>query len=160
MTALEAWWRDEHHQTPALLITFDDVDALIDTLREAEGHRNAARLALHPSVRPYTQHGVPDHELVVGVDRTEDVGSLRLTTPDAVWYAHGKPRDDNQPISYQLLWDRQGFPPDALIPLDDIRAALKDFLVNSGRRRPAGLHWIEWPAPEPDRIARKHGRCW
>jgi hypothetical protein len=100
----------------------------------------------------------PAHELVVGVDQSKDVGVLRLMTYDAVWYAAGKPRDDDQPISYQLLCDRQPFPPDALLRLDDVRAAIKDFLVNNRRRRPVGLAWTEWPETEPQRLARGPGR--
>jgi Immunity protein Imm1 len=159
MTALQAWWRTEHYRTPYLITTFGQVDRLIEALANAAHHRTAARLALHPSVRPYTEHGVPDHELIVGVNQAEDVGSLRLTTYDAVWYAQGKPPDDDQPVCYQLLYDRQEFPPDALLPLDDIRAAVKDFLVNSGRRRPINLSWIEWPRPEPHRLLHQR-RQW
>ncbi len=159
MTALEVWWCDEHHRTPHLITTFSQVDALIDVLREVEGHRRvAARLALHRSVRPYTEHGVPDHELIVGVDPAEDVGSLRLTTYDTVWYAQGKPCDDDQPISYRLLCRRQDFPPDSLTALGDIRAAVKDFLINSGCRRPVDLHSTRWPAAEPPRLERGRGR--
>jgi hypothetical protein len=154
MTALQAWWHTAHYQAPALLVTFDDVDGLIEALHGADGHRTAARLVLHPSVRPYMPTGAPDHDLILGVDGTEELGSLRLTTSDAVWYAVGKPADDDQPVVYRLLGGRQAFPPDSLVPLDDIRAAVKDFLINSGCRRPVGLNWAEWPVAEPLRLAR------
>jgi Immunity protein Imm1 len=154
MTALQAWWQTKHCRAPYLMTTFGHVDALVEALRAAPGQRVAARLVLHPSVRPYMSTGTPDHDLIIGVDGTEELGSLRLTMPDTIWYAVGKPADDDRWIVYRLLGGRQAFPPDSLIPLDDIRAAVKDFLINSGCRRPAGLAWAEWPPAEPLRLAR------
>jgi hypothetical protein len=156
MTALLAWWLAEHYQAPYLMTVFSHVDALVEALRAAPGQRTAARLVLHPSVRPYLPMGAPDHDLILGVDGSEELGSLRLTMPDAVWCAQGNPQDDDAWVVYRLLGGRQLFPPDSLIPLDDIRAGVKDFLVNSGCRRPVGLTWTEWSGVAFHRIARGH----
>ncbi len=153
MTALLAWCA-LHHQAPVLLVTFDDVDWLVDRLSQAPGPRPAARLALHPSVQPSSSANTLDQELVVGVDPAEGVGSLRLVTYGVVWYAQGKLPDDGNPVAYQLTGSRLAFPPDSLVPLDDVPRAVKDFLINSGCRRPVGLDWVPWPDPDLPALRR------
>jgi hypothetical protein len=153
MTALVARWRPDHYADPIILVTSDNVAALLDALDQEPLH-SAAHLSLHRTVRPYSLDGQPDHELVVGVDRLNAVGSLRLRTSIGTWYAAGKPPGDGQRIRYYYNGLSRTFPADALVPLEDISTALMDFMLSSGCRRPVNITWHDWPASRL-RISRR-----
>ena len=149
MTALLARWRPEHWLQPVIVRTRVDVESLIDALGEAPGgHDLAAVLTLDPSVQPGLPAGEPGPQLLVGVNRRDLVGCVRLTL-FGFWYAQSTPAPGDTECTYYLLGDRQAFPADAVISLDEVTLAIEDFLVNSGRRRPPCLAWTVWP-DDPD----------
>src|SRR5205814_232313 len=86
------------------------------------------------------------------------VGSIGYLTPDGAWYVSGRSRDDGGPITYPFGQGRLEFPVDALVPLQLIGIAVKDFLATSGRRRPPDLAWRRWPAQpaQPPLIGEDH----
>ncbi len=80
---VEAWYRRDHVNQPAVLGTVEDVDALIDTLLASPVDENLA--ALYSAQRPLLPSGYPHHELMVGVDGSRRVGVLAFMESDGTW---------------------------------------------------------------------------
>ncbi len=152
MTALRARWRPEHQQQPVIVSTRADIESLIDTLVEVPGENDlAAVLTLDPSIQRGLPAGGPGPQLLVGVNRRELVGSVRLTL-FGFWYAQSEATPGSTEYAYHLLGCRQAFPADAAISLDEVVLMIEEFLHDSGRRRPPCTAWTAWPGdPDPGR---------
>ncbi len=152
MTALRARWRPEHEQQPVIVSTRAAIESLIDTLVEVPGENDlAAVLTLDPSIQRGLPAGGPGPQLLVGVNRRELVGSVRLTL-FGFWYAQSEATPGNTDCAYHLLGCRQAVPADAAISLDEVVLVIEEFLDDSGRRRPPCFAWTAWPGdPDPGR---------
>ncbi|MCA2216319.1 Imm1 family immunity protein [Jidongwangia harbinensis] len=134
---VEARYRRGHAQAPALLRSPDDVDAMIDALLAGPEDENLAQL--HSLERDTLLSGSPDHELLVGVDRTLQVGILTFMDAGGNWVTVGSPgsRDD---VDYFILGHWTDLPGRSEVPLELVRRAVKEFCVVRGQR-PACVRW-------------------
>ncbi|WP_443049937.1 Imm1 family immunity protein [Streptomyces sp. NBC_00287] len=135
---MQAYYRNEHGDDPILLQSPSDVDALIDDLLLIDPSRNLA--ALHSMERPLMPAGVPDHELLVGVDGEAQVGVLAFMD-DGNWVSFD-PSTSRGEVSYFIMGNITEFPSHSEIPLPFVRQAVKEFL-SSGGQRPTCTQWQE-----------------
>lgn len=148
MTALVARWRPAHVHDAALLTTHAEIDAMLATLLGEAVGRIAVELRVEPPA-PGDQR-----RMLVGVNANELTGSVALLTDDEStgdptvrrWYGAGKAYLDGGRVAYPWMGQARWFPPDCRLSLDEISAAVKDWLVTAGRRRPAAITWQPWPA--------------
>jgi immunity protein Imm1 of predicted polymorphic toxin system len=138
----EAYFQNED---PTIVTSADDIDELIDALLDAGPQRSVAVLAVRE--RPTSALGLPDHEFEVAVDSERKLGGLRYagshSDEDGVWYAVGA-QSGSDPLPYAHVGDESLFPSNSELPLDVVRAAVKEFL-SSGGERPSSVEWQQWP---------------
>ncbi|MBX9366026.1 hypothetical protein K4G64_33790 [Streptomyces sp. WAC04114] len=134
----EAYYRREHEESPVLLASATDVDALIDALLLGGPSANLAQL--HSLERPLMPAGVPDHELLVGGDGRSRVGVLALMD-DGNWVSFD-PSNNRPEVSYSIAGHATEFPSSSEIPIALVRQAVKEFL-SSGGQRPQCVQWQE-----------------
>ena len=140
-TTVEAYFRHEHGDDPIRISTEADVDRLIDDLLAEDYENSAATLYVDGRLNAA---GVPDHELLVGVNNADgDVGSLRYMGSPGTFYGTGQTSKRDQLIYYYTGHDRE-FPLDSELRIEAIRKAIKEFLA-SGGERPASIEWQAWP---------------
>ncbi|MFC7620475.1 Imm1 family immunity protein [Microlunatus sp. GCM10028923] len=140
MIMVEAWWQ---HGAASILSTDGDVDAMIDSMVRSGADYSVASLTCPD--RPTLPSGLPDHELRIAALCTR--GGILYGGPadgaDGTWYAAGTLADD-PPLEYFHLGKDEEWPADSLVPIDLVRAAVKDFMINRGDR-PTGVEWRPWP---------------
>ncbi len=135
---VQAYYRREHGDNPVLIQSPSDVDSLIDVLLASRPSENLA--ALHSLERPLMPAGVPDHELLVGVDGDLQVGVLSfMDDGNFVSLDSSKGRGE---ISYSIMGNATEFPSRSEIPIALVRQAVKEFL-SSGGQRPTCIQWQE-----------------
>jgi hypothetical protein len=143
MTA-RASFRHEHGDNPVRLTSDADVDQLVDNLLTEDFGNSVA--AIYANGR-LNAAGVPDHELLVGIDSEGGVGSLRYmgesATFSGTFYGSGQPSKRDEVFYYYMGHDRV-FPADAELSIDAIRKALKEFVTSNGDR-PTSIEWSDWP---------------
>ncbi|MER6297692.1 Imm1 family immunity protein [Streptomyces althioticus] len=137
---VQAYYRSEHGDNPVLIQTPGDVDALIDALLASQPSENLA--ALHSLERPLMPAGVPDHELLVGVDGKDQVGVLAFM--DDGNFVSFNPSNKRGEASYFIMGNLTEFPSESEIPIASVRQAVKQFLSSGGQRPDC----IEWQKPE------------
>ncbi|MEV5921964.1 Imm1 family immunity protein [Streptomyces pseudogriseolus] len=137
---VQAYYRNEHGDNPVLIQTPDDVDALIDALLGSQPSENLA--ALHSLERPLMPAGVPDHELLVGVDGKNQVGVLAFM--DDGNFVSFNPSNKRGEAPYSIMGSSTEFPSESEIPIASVRQAVKQFLSSGGQRPDC----IEWQKPE------------
>jgi hypothetical protein len=138
---VEARYQREHGENPAVLTTLEDVNALIDWLLAAPADHRMAQL--HSMQRQRLPSGWPDHELLVGVDPALNVGALEFYDHRGNLVTVGPP-DSRVEVGYCIMGHLTEFPPHCEVPLDLIRAAVKEF-CSSGGMLPT---CVTWEAPE------------
>lgn len=142
MHSLNVFYKQEHSDQPFVVHTVEDVDALVDALLQEplEEHSIAA---LYVRERPALPSGFPDHELRVAVNAETKVGGLRYTgtdgTNDGTWYAAGA-QSERDEVWYCYMGHDEDFPQDSEVGIEQVRAAVKEFLL-SGGTRPESLEW-------------------
>lgn len=134
---VEAVYRRDHIEAPAILESPTDVDTLIDTLLAGSVGENLAQL--YCLERPLLPSGYPDHEFMVGVDRYLDVGVLSFMDGGGNWVPDGSPKGRVH-VSYCEIGHRREFPGHSEIPIDTVRRAVKQFLLTGGQR-PSCVRW-------------------
>ena len=138
---VEAYYRDEHGDNPIILRTAADVDALIDSLLEQTWENETA--ALFHRDHPVNEHGLPDHEFYVAVDAESQTGSLRYggrwQGEGGTWLSKGDSGKIGTVLHFYMGHDND-WPADSEIPLDAVRAAVKQFLATTGQR-PTTVRW-------------------
>ncbi|MGW4390421.1 Imm1 family immunity protein [Streptomyces sp. NPDC004685] len=137
---MEAYYRNEHGQSPVVLRSPEDVDNLIDELLVSDPSDNMA--ALYSLERPLMPAGVPDHELMVGADGDLQVGVLAFMD-DGNFVSLG-PDAGRGEVSYFVMGNMTEFPVRSEIPITLVRRAVKEFLSSSGKRPTC----VEWQVPE------------
>ncbi|GAA4005875.1 hypothetical protein GCM10022247_29450 [Allokutzneria multivorans] len=134
MAALDVYYAREHGDEPVTVGTVEEIDALIDHVRAESPAIAPILMEVHLSGDPYTQG------LDVGVNG--DVGVLRYSGRE--WfegvYSTGAGPADGEPLQYFYMDTDTEFPPNSEIPLDDVRQAVREFLVTDGDR-PANITW-------------------
>ncbi|MFI5712683.1 Imm1 family immunity protein [Kribbella sp. NPDC051620] len=142
MTATaEAYFRHEHDEQPVRISTEADVDRLVDDLLGEDYENSAATVYVGGRLN---SAGVPDHELLIGIDNAGGIlGSLRYMNESGTYYGAGQPSDHDELVYYYAGQDRE-FPADSQLPVEAIRAAVKEF-VSKGGGRPTSVEWKPWP---------------
>jgi len=131
---VQAYYLPSHRDNPEVLSSPEDVDALVDRLLDEPIEHSLA--SLYVAERQCPGEMFPDHELNLGVDRNLKVGALKYADPDGNWATLGT-TDGGY---YCLMGTETPFPPNANLPLDLVRQAVKEFLA-SGGQRPTSVRW-------------------
>src|SRR5882757_534695 len=105
-----------------MLTSPGDVDRLIDTLLTGEEFHNLANL--HSLDREPLPSGCPDHELLVGVNRSLSVGVLEFMDASGNLVTLG-PETDRGEVVYHIAENPTEFPDRAEVPIELIRQAVK-----------------------------------
>jgi hypothetical protein len=133
---VEAYFRHEHDDDPVILRNADDADRLVDALL-AEPFDNSVA-TLYALSRPMLPSGVPDHEMLIGVNAEDGVGGLRYMG-GGTWYAAGA-TSRHEEVYYRYTGHERDFPRDSEISIDLVRLAVKEFLATNGER-PTVVGW-------------------
>lgn len=141
LNRVEARYRLEHVDAPAVLSTPAEVDGLIDSLLASGVSQNLAQL--HSMQRPLLPSGYPDHELLVGADGEFRVGVLAFMDSDGNVVTLGSPEGRSE-VSYSIMGHATEFPAHSEIPIDMVRRAIKEFLASGGQRPTC----VQWQTPE------------
>ncbi|TDD89288.1 hypothetical protein E1293_04950 [Actinomadura darangshiensis] len=124
-----------------MLGTSEDVDAVINDLLAGSADQNMAEP--HSLERSLLPSGFPDHELLVGVDSTHQVGALEFMDADGNVVSHGLP-GGRDVASYFIVGNEVEFPDHSEVPVDLVRRAVKEFLLSGGQRPTC----VQWRRPE------------
>ncbi|MCP2260675.1 Immunity protein Imm1 [Streptoalloteichus tenebrarius] len=138
MGSLDVYYLFEHDESPVVVATAEDVDALIDRVRSESPREAPILMDVHLSGDPYTQG------LDVGV--SDGRGVVRYAGrdwPRGVVSVNEQSSGDEE-VAYFYMGHWRGFPANAEIPLELVRAAVKEFM-ESGGARPTCIRW----QPEP-----------
>ncbi|GGM70339.1 hypothetical protein GCM10012275_45910 [Longimycelium tulufanense] len=153
---IEAYYANPQGADSVLLSAAEELDGLVDDLAAAGPEDRDALLYL-------AGVEVPARELRVEVDGQASVGALSFTEDTgstATWFSHSGHGGGGLTTLYADRVSRMPFPPDALLPLDTVRQALREFR-RTGQRptcvdwQPAGfqlaaaacaLTWLQVPA--------------
>lgn len=136
-------YRREHLREQAALSTAEDVDAMIDWLFLSPVDENMAQV--HSTERQLLPSGVPDHELMVGVNGSRLVGVLAFMGDGGLAFTLGSPEEERcEQVAYWEIGHRREFPDHSEIPVDLVRQAVKEFLFFGGQRPEC----VQWRFPE------------
>ncbi|MEU6682828.1 Imm1 family immunity protein [Streptomyces sp. NPDC046832] len=135
---VQGYYRREHGDKPVLLQGSSDVDDLIEALRAGRPSENLA--SLHHMERPLMPAGVPDHELLVGVDAGAQVGVLAFM--DDGNFVSLDPSKQRGEVTYSIMGNATEFPEGSEIPIALVRQAVHEFM-SSGGQRPTCVQWQE-----------------
>ncbi|UVS80942.1 Imm1 family immunity protein [Actinokineospora sp. UTMC 2448] len=121
----------------------DHIAATPDAVDEALDHL-ASLVHDGGLVAEVTRQGDDVTTLYVGING--EVGALCFTDTDAAHYSQGTPSASGEVLSYAMQQNEMELPPDAELPISDVRAAVHEY-ANTGTR-PVGIRWQRWRAPE------------
>nr|WP_054049083.1 Imm1 family immunity protein [Alloactinosynnema sp. L-07] len=132
------YYSRSHSSAPIRVQTEDEVDALVDQVREESP---AAAPVL---MQCYISDDIHSQELSVGVVDTR--GVIRYAGEDASdgVYSTGVGSSDGEPLAYFYMDTWTGFPANSEVSLDVVRPALKQYLLTDGAR-PTGVSWQYGP---------------
>ncbi|HEX5493993.1 MAG TPA: Imm1 family immunity protein [Mycobacteriales bacterium] len=138
---VEAYCLHDHGNNPIILRTPADVDTLIDALLGQTWEHETA--ALYHRDAPVNAMGLPDHELEVTVNPDSLTGALRYMGAwqgqEGTWFSKGTSGRKGTVLHFYMGHDND-WPADSEIPLDAVRAAVKEFLATAGQR-PTSVAW-------------------
>ncbi|MFI5729874.1 Imm1 family immunity protein [Kribbella sp. NPDC051587] len=89
--------------------------------------------------------GLPDHQLIVGVDPASKSGGLAYTDRQGTVYAIGRMSDRDE-VVYLCHGYAEQFPQNSVLDLTQTLTAIKDMLRTG--ERPQNLNWAPMPAAE------------
>lgn len=118
---------------PRRVGSVEEMNEAFDALL-AKSNGNPARL--YHRARPTLPAGGVDHELQVAVDTGRAVGALRFGA-DGTWFTKGAAPPKGA-VTAGAAYD---YPEDSEVPLDDVRAALAEFLET--HELPTVVAWQE-----------------
>ncbi|MFB9500001.1 Imm1 family immunity protein [Saccharothrix mutabilis subsp. capreolus] len=116
----------------------EDVDRFLHELAHAGPDHTAATVY---AIDPDSVSDFPDHELTVGLNAANNVGAIRYSGEEGTWYSQG-PTSNPQGVRFAYFGNAHDFPPNAEVPVTEVRAAVIDLLANGGSR-PAVVTWQE-----------------
>jgi hypothetical protein len=131
-----AYYLPDHGDNPVLLRTVRDIDVLIAELLDQSFDYSVA--AIYSTGRPSNPEGLPDHELLLAVDRFDRVGALRHSQADTAT-AMGVPSTHDE-VVYYYMGNLLEFPAGSDLPLETIREAVVEFLRTGSR--PTMVDWV------------------
>jgi hypothetical protein len=143
---IQAYYRAEHGETPVIIRTADDVDALIDALLAESFSNSMAKLYVRE--RPSLIGDIPDHEFGVAVDAEDGVGGLWYLGDKKTWHSLGE-RGKRDEVFYCYVDNDRPFPVDSIVSIDLLRQATNEFLA-SGGERPTCVRWQPYYSPSID----------
>lgn len=136
----KAYFKRGHGADPVVLSTADEIDHLVDALVAEPWENSVAALYVDGRLN---EAGVPDHELLVAVDfDNKSMGALRYMGGGGTYFSQGSSSEDGSVLYYYMGSDRE-FPRDAVLPIEEVRAAVKAFLAGGGAR-PESVEWRAW----------------
>ncbi|MGW5051403.1 Imm1 family immunity protein [Actinokineospora sp. NPDC004072] len=149
MTPLRFWYRIGQG-VDRVATTAGEIDAALDEINGLD--------ADYGNVATVTRGGDESPVLYVGLNG--DVGALYYTHADGGYYSRNTasghaakdtvtPQPVDRAVTSSLIYDWQQhvfeFPPDAELPLPEVRAAVHEFAQLGSR--PTGVQWQEWIPP-------------
>lgn len=144
MTPLIFWYSPDQ-EDDHVASTSDEIDAALD---------HVANLAPNvPVVAEITRQGDETNGLYAGFNG--NVGTLHHIGDGTGAYSQGTKTAGTNALSYDHQWNVMQFPPDAEIPIADVRAAVHEYF--RAGTRPTGVQWREWTPPrDPDTSGPAH----
>lgn len=134
MTSLILWYA--HDQGGGhLAATPEEVDAALDHVASLSDN--------HGVVVTITREGDDVTTLYAGING--DAGTLHHTDAEAAHYSRGEAPSDGGVLSHANQQDELELPPNAEIPVADVRAAVHEYARTGSR--PTGIRWQQWKAP-------------
>lgn len=126
--ALDMYYLREHDDAPVVVATLDEVDSLIDRVRDRSSVAAPIVMDVHLAGDPYSQG------LDVGISK--ECGVVRYSGREwpggVVTVGEGSSDGDEKSYFYMGSW--RGFPADSEIALDLVRDAVKEFMRTDGAR--------------------------
>jgi hypothetical protein len=140
---LEGYYLARHGDTPLILGQPAEVDAVLDAM-QAAGDWNHSALELTCRELPLSASGLPNHNMLVGVDHQEPVGAIYYFGEDVddVYFTRSTHAAADDEVIYGYMGNERFFPRDSEVPIDLIRRAVKEFLATA--RRPTCVSWQPW----------------
>lgn len=133
MTTVEAWYSAEQREAVVLAD-----EAAVDALLQQLAADSAARLV--SLVVGDGVDSIPTVEFLVGIGGDVPLGVLRVADADGLWISKNPNGAlDGEPVGYHYMGVGEPFPPDAELPLDEVRAAVLEY-VRTGKR-PMSVQW-------------------
>jgi Immunity protein Imm1 len=132
---LEVYWEQAHGDAPVLVSSPDEVDALLDRVRDEYTERWPVLLELS-LVDDW------DHLLNVGV--CGEMGVLFWSGKELPgrWYSKGDDTEQAEESTYYYMGNNREFPAGAEVPLAVVKLAVREFLATEGLR-PTSAEWKE-----------------
>jgi hypothetical protein len=127
----EVYYRRGYCEGAPLLTSPDVVDGLIDMLLMGEVFHNLAHL--YSLDRELLPSGDPDHELLVGVDRSRPVGVLEFMDADGNVVTLGQETGRGE-VTYHIARNPTELPDRTEVPIELIRQAVMEFVMSGGQR--------------------------
>ncbi|MFF9634756.1 Imm1 family immunity protein [Streptomyces bacillaris] len=141
MRGIAAVYRREHNENPRILATPEDVDEMIDVLLESDITECAVQM--YSLDRPRLSSGIFDHSFIVGVRKDRGAGvvsSADGSCEEANVVSVGNSELGRGPVYYCQNGSSFDFPLFSEIPIEKVRAVVKEF-VASGGKRPECIDW-------------------
>lgn len=85
----------------------------------------------------------PEIELLVGIGRDPKVALIQCGDDDGLWYTLSADTDRDGEVFYNYMHNANWYPASALVPLDQVLAAVHEFAATG--KRP---HTVAWQAVE------------
>jgi hypothetical protein len=143
---VEAFYRPEKPDQPALITSPSELDKMIDELLTQPAEYSVATLYVRE--RPWSPTGFPDHELCIGVDADGGHGVVIYSgangrgEPGSYLSCNPTGRRDLR-HRYHHFHIALVVPAGSDIPLADVRSAAREFLTRGGER-PRCLQWRQY----------------
>ena len=138
VAALEACYEEEHRLVSVFLETVQDVDAMIEALVGLPYPKAIAQL--FSTGRPLLSSDTPDHQMLIGADGSRGVGVVWFSHTEGTVFSLRKNSTDETIVRYFLMGSVIEFFENCEIPLDNVRNAVKEFLVTDGQI-PTCIEW-------------------
>jgi hypothetical protein len=138
----EVYYLREHGEGRPVLKTAGDVDNMINALLGGAEYHNLAEL--HSLDRELLPSGFPDHELLVGVDRSLPFGVVEFMDAESGNLVSLGKEAGRGEVTYYIDTNPTEFPERAQVSIELVRKAVKEFVLSGGRRPTC----VEWQVPE------------
>lgn len=125
----DAYFKHEHGEQPVRVTSPEEIDRLIDAVLAASFSNSLAMIYLRD--RPELASGGPDHQIRLGVNAEDKVGSICLVLDGKVWFTKGEHMRPDE-VFYNYMGNAADFPQDSEVPLDVLRTAVKEILAGGG----------------------------
>lgn len=122
----DAYFKHGHGDQPVRVTSPEEVNHLIDAMLGEPFLNSLAMIYLRD--RPEMDSGGPDHQIRLGVNAEDKVGSICLVVDGKIWYTKGDHTRADE-VFYNYMGNAADFPADSEVPLDTLRTTLKEILA-------------------------------